>query len=70
MADIETWPSHMQSDTPMIWMYCRRMGDKNWCMRGLKYIETDDTGMYQEHQIQSAFELHVQDKQLVVLHHP
>ena len=70
MADISTWPAHMKNDTSIIWMYCRRMGDKSWIMRGIEYQETDDQGMYEGHQLMSAFELHVKKSQLIVLHHP
>jgi hypothetical protein len=63
-------PKHLEGNTSLIWMHQRRSGNTDWVMTGLKYITTDENGLYKQHQLEKAFELHVQEKQLIVLHHP
>ncbi|MCM8530058.1 MAG: hypothetical protein NE330_02765 [Lentisphaeraceae bacterium] len=63
-------PEYMNGNTSQIWMYERRIGNSDWIMEGIKYIETNEEGMYEDHTISKAFELHVQVNQLVILHHP
>ena len=63
-------PKHLEGNTALTWMHQRRSGNDDWMLTGLKYIETDESGAYKQHQLTSAIELHVQEKQLIVLHHP
>ena len=63
-------PDHMKGNTSKIWMWHRRSGNKNWIMEGIRYVVTDETGRYKNHQLSEMYELHVQENQLVILHHP
>ncbi len=64
-------PAHLEGNTALTWMYERRVGNQNWIMEGIKYLQTDEEGKYMEdRQIVKAFELHTQDNQLIVVHHP
>lgn len=64
-------PEHIKGNTSLIWMYERSINkNPNWCLEGLAYKATDETGRYQDIQITEAFEIHDQGNQIIVLHHP
>jgi len=64
-------PNHLKGNTFLIWMYERNIkSNPNWCLEGLAYQVTDETGKYQDLQLTEAFEFHEHENQMIVLHHP
>lgn len=64
-------PKHLEGNTALTWMYERRIGNTDWIMEGLRYLETDEQGTYlEDRQIAKAFELHTHNDQLIIVHHP
>jgi hypothetical protein len=64
-------PKHIDGNTSLIWMYERSIKkNPDWCLEGLMYQETDESGLYQGIQLSDAFEIHEQLNQVIILHHP
>ena len=67
----EDRPEHLKGNTFLIWMYERNTKkNPDWCLEGLVYQVTDDTGRYQDIQLNEAFEMHEQGNQAIILYHP
>tara|TARA_R110000764_G_scaffold55191_3_gene120508 strand:- start:726 stop:1007 length:282 start_codon:yes stop_codon:yes gene_type:complete len=67
---MEERPDFLKGNTSLIWMHERNQGNKDWPLEGLVYVATDETGRHADLQLKSAFELHLQNTQMIVLHHP
>ena len=63
-------PEHLKGNTSLIWMHHRTSGNEDWCLEGLVYVATDETGRFQDIQITQAFEIHDQGNQVIIPHHP